>query len=53
MNLKENMGAVVLAGGKGQRFQGQKQFCELKGKPLWQHVYDKIMQYSKAVILLL
>lgn len=42
MRLKECMGAVVLAGGKGERFQGQKQFCELKGKPLWQHVYDKI-----------
>ncbi|MCI9299145.1 MAG: NTP transferase domain-containing protein, partial [Lachnospiraceae bacterium] len=42
MSLKEYMGAVVLAGGKGERFQGQKQLCELNGKPLWQHVYDKI-----------
>ncbi len=42
MSLKKNMGAVVLAGGKGERFQGQKQFYKLKGKPLWQHVYDKI-----------
>jgi len=42
MSLKEDMGAVVLAGGKGERFQGQKQFCKIKGKPLWKHVYDKI-----------
>lgn len=42
MSLEKCMGAVVLAGGKGERFQGQKQLCELRGKPLWQHVYDKI-----------
>lgn len=42
MGLNEGFGAVVLAGGKGERFQGQKQFCLLKGKPLWRHVYDKV-----------
>lgn len=54
MSLKEDMGAVVLAGGKGQRFQGQKQFCDLKGKPLWQHVYDKIyavLQSSNIIVV--
>ena len=35
-------GAVVLAGGKGERFHGQKQFFELNGKPLWKHVYEKV-----------
>lgn len=34
-------GAVVLAGGRGTRFHGRKQFMEMKGKPLWQHVFDK------------
>lgn len=37
----ENMGAIVLAGGKGKRFQGQKQFVELHGTPLWEIVYSK------------
>lgn len=35
-------GAVVLAGGKGQRFHGKKQFVEIDGKPLWRFVYDKL-----------
>lgn len=42
MSLGKYIGAVVLAGGKGERFQGQKQFCMLKGKTLWEHVYDKV-----------
>lgn len=43
MEVNEGFGAVVLAGGKGERFQGRKQFCTLKGKQLWQHVYNKIV----------
>lgn len=35
--------AVVLAGGKGKRFHGQKQFVNLRGKQLWRHVYDKLL----------
>lgn len=42
MSLEKDIGAVVLAGGKGERFQGQKQYCKLNGKPLWKHVYDKV-----------
>lgn len=34
-------GAVILAGGRGDRFHGKKQFFELDGKPLWRHTYDK------------
>lgn len=37
-------GAIVLAGGKGERFHGQKQFVEIKSKPLWRFVYDKLVK---------
>ena len=33
---------IILAGGKGTRFGGQKQFLEINGKPLWKHVFDKL-----------
>ena len=39
-----NIGAIILAGGKGTRFHQQKQFVMLKGKELWRHVYDKACQ---------
>lgn len=48
MNFEKYIGAVVLAGGKGERFQGEKQFCELKGKTLWRHVYDKIYAVTRS-----
>ena len=54
MSWEKCVGAVVLAGGKGERFRGQKQFCELKGKPLWQHVNDKIhavMQSDNIIVV--
>ena len=38
------VGVIILAGGKGERFHGQKQFVEFKGKPLWQNVYDKVKE---------
>lgn len=41
--MKE-LGAVILAGGKGTRFHQQKQFVKLWGKELWRHVYDKTCQ---------
>jgi 2-C-methyl-D-erythritol 4-phosphate cytidylyltransferase len=39
-----DVGAVILAGGKGTRFHQKKQFVKLKGKELWRHVYDKACQ---------
>lgn len=37
--------AIVLAGGQGTRYGQKKQFIVLNGKPLWQHVYDKVSKY--------
>ena len=42
--VMKRIGAVILAGGKGTRFHGQKQFVQLWGKELWRHVYDKTCQ---------
>lgn len=41
---KRKDGAIILAGGRGERFHGQKQFVELHGKPIWQIVYEKAKQ---------
>ena len=35
------VGIVILAAGKGERFNGRKQDLVFHGKPLWKHVYDK------------
>lgn len=37
--------AIVLAGGQGTRYGQQKQFIVLNGKPLWQHVHDKVSKF--------
>lgn len=39
------LGAIILAGGTGERFGGKKQFFEIDGKQLWRYVYEK---YVKA-----
>lgn len=40
-----NVCALVLAGGMGTRFGAKKQFLEINGKPLWQHVKDKLTKH--------
>lgn len=35
------VGAIILAGGLGSRFNGKKQFVSINGKEMWRHVYDK------------
>ena len=44
----DTMSAIVLAGGKGQRFRGQKQFALLDGTPLWEIVRNKVAQVLKS-----
>lgn len=42
--MRDRCSAIVLAAGKGTRFGGEKQFFELEGKPLFQHVLDAACQ---------
>lgn len=42
------LGAVILAGGNGNRYKGKKQFELLDGKPLWKHVYDKVSPFIES-----
>jgi 2-C-methyl-D-erythritol 4-phosphate cytidylyltransferase len=42
--MMSNNCAIVLAGGKGERFGQQKQFIDFAGKPLYKHVYDKAIK---------
>ncbi len=37
--------AIVLAGGQGTRYGQKKQFIVFNGKPLWQHVHDKVSKF--------
>lgn len=39
-----DIGAIILAGGRGERFHQPKQYCVLENKPIWKHVYDKMIQ---------
>lgn len=38
------VGAIILAGGQGTRYQKQKQFERLDGIEMWKHVYQKTMK---------
>jgi len=42
LQMGKNVAAIVLAGGLGTRFGRKKQFLEINGKPLWEHVHDKV-----------
>ncbi len=44
MENSDSVGAIILAGGKGTRFHRQKQFAMFRGKELWRHVFDKVLQ---------
>lgn len=38
------VGAIILAGGQGTRFQKQKQFELINGIEMWKHVYQKAIE---------
>lgn len=40
-----NLGAIILAAGKGVRFGSQKQFLQIDGEPLWRIVQSKISKF--------
>ena len=46
--------AIVVAGGKGKRFGGEKpkQFIELQGKPILMHTIEKIKSYCQDIQVL-
>ena len=39
------LGAIILAGGKGKRFHGKKQFVKINGKVMWQYSYEKVKKF--------
>lgn len=49
---KQNITAVILAGGKGRRLEGQdKGLVTFKGKPLIEHVLERITPQTDSVII--
>ncbi len=40
-------GAIILAGGRGERFNGAKQDVEFHGKALWRYPFDLVSQFVK------
>lgn len=52
MNAKSQVTGVVLAGGKASRMGGQdKGLMLLDGKPLWQHVSDRLHPQVSSVVI--
>lgn len=48
------IGAIILAGGQGTRYQKQKQFELLNGIEMWEHVYRKtieIIERDKVIVV--
>ena len=44
--MKSKIGIIILAAGKGTRFQRKKQDVEFHGKPLWKHSYDTALSIT-------
>ncbi|MDX7421416.1 NTP transferase domain-containing protein, partial [Klebsiella pneumoniae] len=52
MNLSLEITGVVLAGGRATRMGGEDKGLQLlKGKPLWQHVADTLVDQVSAMAL--
>lgn len=39
----DSIAVIELAAGQGTRFGEKKQFIEFQGKPIWRHIYDKVI----------
>ncbi len=39
-----DVAVIELAAGLGTRFGEKKQFVEFHGKPIWKHIYDKVLK---------
>ena len=47
----EKLGILILAGGGSKRFGGEKAFFELRGKPMVQHVFERISKLSTGIVI--
>lgn len=39
----DSIAVIELAAGQGTRFGEKKQFIKFQGKPIWKHIYDKVV----------
>ena len=47
----EKLGILILAGGGSKRFGGEKAFFEIQGKPMIQHVFEKVSKLSTEILI--
>jgi molybdopterin-guanine dinucleotide biosynthesis protein A len=47
----KGLGILILAGGGGKRFGGEKAFFEINGKPMIQHVVERVSDLSKELVI--
>jgi molybdopterin-guanine dinucleotide biosynthesis protein A len=47
----KDLGVLILAGGGGKRFGGEKAFFEINGKPMIQHVVERISNLSEELVI--
>jgi molybdopterin-guanine dinucleotide biosynthesis protein A len=50
ISVKE-LGVLILAGGGGKRFGGEKAFFEISGKPMIQRVVERISELSEDLVI--
>lgn len=51
-NSSKNITAIILAGGKSSRMGREKGFVKLNGKPLIEHVIEKVKPLTDSVIII-
>lgn len=47
----DNFSCIILAAGKGTRYGSEKQFAEIDGVPIWQHVSNTARKVSNEVLV--